>query len=132
MLSVIVAEEWSLFGVFLYQYYFACHHLIRYACFFLPSYKASLSWMDMNYVNHSSCIPSLPNIFQFSIFLNAISNKPWCMLASSPSLSSSNSFLCYLSIQDVFFHFHTWLQNCIVSFVSGCWFVFVPSLSTCW
>ena len=53
---------------------------------------ASLSGMEVNYLNHNPCIPSCPGIFQFGTFVSVALSGVRCIFTFGPSLSPSTSF----------------------------------------
>ena len=92
-----------------------CRHL------FISS--ASLSWMEMNFLNQNPCILSWSNIFQFDIYFSVIWRKSMCIATFGPSSNPSNSFFislihwnlllcflsCYILVQIVRFLMHSFV-----------------------
>ena len=48
----------------------------------LLSSRASLSWMDVNFLNQNPCMPSWPGVFQFSTFLLVALSDSRCLSTS--------------------------------------------------
>ena len=95
-------------------------------------FRASLSWMELNFLNEKPCIPSWPGVFQFDIFFSVVLSKLMCISAFwSLSFSSSLVILFIHSAFSLFFSCHILIQNRSVSLTSSCWYVFVSSPS-CW
>ena len=63
----------------------SCKHL------FISS--ASLSWMEVNFLNQNLCIPSLPGVFQFDIFFGVFLSSSMCISPFGPSSSPSSSLV---------------------------------------
>ena len=61
-------------------------------CRHLSISGASLSWMDVNFLNQKPCILSWPSNLLFGIFFSAFLRKSMCISAFGPSSSFSNSF----------------------------------------
>ena len=86
-----------------------------------------ISWTRNHVFHHSHAFSSL--IFFVSFWVN------WCVY---PLLGLFRTLLVLLlnclSIQPFcyFFSFHILVQNRMVSFASGCWYVFVSSSSSSW
>ena len=101
---------------------------------YLLNCRASLSWMDVKFPNQNPCIPSWPGVFQFGTFLSVALNESKCISIPRPFTSPCTLFFM-LFIHSAFmlstFCSDILLQNCFVSFASGCSFVFVHSLPTC-
>ena len=86
--------------------------------------SASLSWMEVTFLNQKPCIPSCPGIFQFNIFFSVFLSIYALRPSSSPSSSLVISFI-HSAFSLFFFSCYIFVQNCSVSLVSGCWFVFL-------
>ena len=71
--------------------------------------RANLSWMDVNSLNENLCIPSWPEVFQFSTFLMLL----WAVQGVLPSSKPCNSFsfnINYpfgLSVMSFYFHIYS-------------------------
>ena len=64
---------------------------------------ASLSCMEINFLNQNPCMPSRPEVFQFGIFLSIALSPSGCMFTWGPSSSIRNS-LFILFIYFAFFY----------------------------
>ena len=56
---------------------------------------ASLSWMEVNFLNQKPCISSWPGVFQFDTFLSVVLCKSVWISAFGPSSSSSSSLVIW-------------------------------------
>ena len=89
---------------------------------------ASLSWMEVNFLNQNPYIPPYPGVFQFDIFFSVFLSSSMCISALGPSSSPSSSLVIsfiHSAFSLCFFGCHIFVQNCSVSLASGCWYVFV-------
>ena len=102
---------------------------------YLLSCCVSLSLMDVNFYDQNPCMLSWHGVLQFGTLLSVILSESGCIFALEPSSGPCNSFLM-LFIHSVFlscsFCSHILLQNCLVSFVPGCWFDLEHFPPTCW
>ena len=55
--------------------------------------NASLSWMEVNFLNQKTSIPSWPGVFHFDIIFSVVLSKSMCISAFGLSSSLSNSFV---------------------------------------
>ena len=93
--------------------------------------SASMSWMELNFWNQSTCIQSCPGVFQFDIFYSVFFSISMRISAVGPSSSSSSSLVIsfiHSSFSLFFFSCYIFVQNCSVSLAYGCWYVFFPPL----
>ena len=84
---------------------------------------ASISLIEVNFLNQYPCIPSWPSVLQFSTFLSVALNESRGIFALGPS-SSSCSYFSLLFIHSAFLQwslgFHILFQNCVALFGSYC------------
>ena len=107
--------------------YASCRHL------FISS--ASLSWMEVNFLNQNPCIPSWLGVFLFDIFFSVFLRSSMYISALEPSSGPSSSLVIsfiHSAFSLCFFGCHIFVQNCSVSLASGCWYVFVSCPPNCW
>ena len=94
--------------------------------------NASLSWIEVNFLNQKPCILSWPGVFQFDTFLSVVLSKSVCISAFGPCSRCSSS-LVVLFIHSAFslcrFGCHILVQNRSVSFAFGCWYVLLIEFS---
>ena len=113
-------------------------HAFRYICFFKPSFLSesqSLPWIEVNFSNQNTRMPSQPGVFQFGTFLNVALSDLRSILALGTSWNPCNSF-SKLFIHQTFllcsFSFHILLKHSFVYFVSMRWYIFEYFPPTSW